>query len=135
MPDGSICNKKEHHTLLHPDGTTGGGNSSKKAGKTTDAYQTESATSKPPVEAPPLSPAISCHKTSSDTTGASVACVPPPMSTQLESTECNRIRSFAATLSECFLADQMESRDQHKLTNCGLVTVKGTPTIGPQLVF
>ena len=126
LPDGSICNKKEHHTLLHPDGTTGGGNP-KKAGKSTDAYQTDSATSKPAVEAPPLSPASSCHKTSSDTAGASVASVPPPMSSQLESTECNSIRSFAATLSECYLADQMESRDQHKLTNCGSVTVKGTP--------
>merc|ERR1712120_50099 len=49
------------------------------------------------------------------------------MSTGLDSTECNSIRSFAATLSECFLADQMESRDQMEMTNCGSVTVKGTP--------
>merc|ERR1712082_221139 len=52
---------------------------------------------------------------------------PPPESTGQDTTECNSIRSFAASPSECFLANQMESQDQHKLTNCGTVTLKGTP--------
>ena len=59
--------------------------------------------------------------------GANVVNVPPPVSTGQDSTECNSIWSFVATPSECFLADQLESRDQYKLTNCGTVTVKGTP--------
>ena len=39
----------------------------------------------------------------------------------------NSIRCFDATPTECYLADQLEGRDQHRLTNCGTVTVKGSP--------
>merc|ERR1712082_200108 len=114
------------HTLLHPDGTAGGAKASKKSGKSSETYQTESAPSKPAAEVPP-SPAVSYHSTSSDPAAANVVSVPPSVSTGQDSTECNSIRSFAATSSECFLADQLESRDQMKLTNCGTVIVKGNP--------
>ena len=72
-------------------------------------------------------PPSSCHNTSSVPAAATPASLPPPEATGQDSTECNSIRSFAATPSECYLADQLESRDQMKLTNCGTVTVKGTP--------
>ena len=39
----------------------------------------------------------------------------------------NSIRCFNASPSECYLADQLEAQDQHKLTNCGTVTLKGSP--------
>merc|ERR1711888_196257 len=63
LQDGSICDKKEDHTLLHPPDSTGGAKTSKKSGKS-DSYQTDSTAGKPLAEAPP-SPAVSCLNTSS----------------------------------------------------------------------
>merc|ERR1712030_68917 len=126
LPDGKLCNSKDHHTLLHPDGTTSGQKGGQKkpgSNRKVDTYQTESVPSKAATEVPPTS----CHNTSSVPATATPASLPPPESAGQDSTECNSIRSFAATPSECFLADQLESRDQMKLTNCGTVTVKGTP--------
>ena len=75
LSDGSICNTKEHHTLLHPPDSTGGAKTSKKSGKS-ESYQTDSTAGKPAAEAPP-SPGVSCLNTSSAPAVANVVNVPP----------------------------------------------------------
>ena len=118
--DGKVCNSKNHHTTLHKDAEAGGAKPTKN-GKS-DTHHTETAT-KPGAVVPPTS----CHSTSSEPANAAPASAPQPETVGQDVTEVNSIRCFDATPTECYLADQLEGRDQHRLTNCGTVTVKGSP--------
>ena len=50
-----------------------------------------------------------------------------PQKEGVEITEVNSIRSFSASPTECYLANQMEGQDQVRLTNVGTVLIKGGP--------
>ena len=50
-----------------------------------------------------------------------------PQKEGVEITEVNSIRCFSASPTECYLANQMESQDQVRLTNVGTVLIKGGP--------
>ena len=68
---------------------------------------------------------------STEPAGAAVTSTPQPEIVEI--TEVNSIRCFNATPTECFLANQLESEDQYRLSNCGSVLLKGGP-LGDQHV-
>ena len=113
--EGKVCGSKSHHTLLHRDVTPGGTKQPAK-GKS-DAYSTGST----PATGGEVPPTPVPEPVGGTDIGG-------PQKEGAEITEVNSIRTFSASLAECYLADKMEGQDQVRLTNVGTVLIKGGST-------